>query len=91
MIIIVIAESRGKEFLADRGVLLLIMKRKHANITDREPNTEYVTSTKSKVQGAVEFLEAKGFLEKNANTPLPTELPTKQDVYYFYHVAERSG
>lgn len=67
-------------------------KRKHsANIETYQPTTEYPTPTKAKVQGAIEFLEAKGLLKKNANTTLPTQLPTKSDVYNFFDVTERSG
>ena len=40
------------------------MKRKRADIAPHTRSTEYPTLTKPKVQGAVEFLEAKGLLKK---------------------------
>lgn len=41
------------------------------------------------MQGAIEFLEAKGLLKKNANTPIPTELPIKHDIYEYFNVPDR--
>ncbi|KAK3167337.1 hypothetical protein OEA41_010464 [Lepraria neglecta] len=43
------------------------------------------------MQGVIEFLEAKGLLKKNANTPIPTELPTKHDIYEYFNVPDRSA
>ena len=62
------------------------MKRKRANIVPHNRSTEYPTPTKLKVQGTVKFLEAKGLLKKNANTPIPYKLPTKDDIYNFFKV-----
>ncbi|MCJ1458726.1 hypothetical protein MMC28_009100, partial [Mycoblastus sanguinarius] len=66
------------------------MKRKQANIEPHQPYHEHNSPARSKTQGAIEFLEAKG-LKKNGNTPIPTELPTKHEVYSFFQVPDRTG
>ena len=55
-------------------------------VKPHEPFTEYPTPTKSKVQGAVEFLEAKGLLGTNQHAEF-----SKHDVYDFFGVKDRTG
>lgn len=67
-------------------------KRAHSpNIEPHKRNHEHPTPTRAKLQGAIEFLEARGLLKKNANTPIPLELPTKHDVYQYFQVPDRTG
>lgn len=67
-------------------------KRAHSpNIEPYKRNHEHPTPTRAKLQGAIEFLEARGLLKKNANTPIPLELPTKHDVYQYFQVPDRTG
>ena len=67
------------------------MKRKYGNVEAHKIGQEYPTPIKAKIQRCVEFLEAKGLLKKNANTLIPSSLPTKSDIYAFFDVAERSA
>ncbi|KAL2047474.1 hypothetical protein ABVK25_011501 [Lepraria finkii] len=70
------------------------MGRKRKRIADVQPHipgTEHPTPTKAKMQGVIEFLEAKSLLKKNTNTPIPTELPTKHDIYEYFNVPDRSA
>ncbi len=70
------------------------MGRKRKRIADVQPyipGTKHPTPTKATMQGAIEFLEAKGLLKKNTNTPIPTQLPTKHDIYEYFNVPDRSA